>query len=72
MQTVSPAYLLGIQEGRAVLRAHIAAGIDQREAIASEIATLRALLARGFGPDMQACFRGELDFFLNQAKGMSK
>lgn len=60
---VSQAYLLGIREGRAMLRRFASDGI-------ADIATLRAHLAncstKGLAGDMLEFSRGERDFMRNQ------
>ncbi len=71
MQTVSESYVLGIGEGRAVLDAHLRNGVSHAEAIESEIAGLRTLLAQGFDATMRDLFRGQLDFFLRQQKRLA-
>lgn len=70
MKTVSQSYVLGIGEGRATLDAHLRNGLTCDEAITGEIANLRACLKRGFSTEMHDLFRGSLDFFLRQQKGI--
>lgn len=67
-QTVTAAYLLGIKEGRAFLRANPGLSIDGMRAC---LATSQLLLRSGFSGDVAEMFRGERDFWKNQIKRAS-
>lgn len=61
MQTITRAYILGIKEGRSLLKAY--PDIDKQSALD----TARKL-ARQHSGDMKDMFRGEADFWKNQLK----
>ena len=66
MNTVTDAYLLGIREGRDLLRSLDAAPtLNEMRAFADNCATQ---LKRGFSGEMRDVFKGERDFWLNQIK----
>ena len=67
-QTISQAYVLGIQEGRAGLKHALGEGVPRDEYLHAEVRNLRALLAQGFSDDMRDNFKGALDFAINQIK----
>lgn len=62
MSEVSAAYLMGIKEGRAFLKAFP----DTNPA--HEYEACRTMLAQGFSGDMAEFIRGERDFWKNQIK----
>ena len=67
MQTkVSEAYLLGISEGRAQLKWHLANGFTFADYREGEIDNLRTLLSQNPDDTMRDLYRGSLDFALNQ------
>jgi hypothetical protein len=68
-QTVTEAYLLGINEGRDFQRDTLARGetID-RAFVTDHIATIERVMAKGFASTMRDFMRGERDFWRNQLK----
>lgn len=68
MLPVSHAYLLGIHEGRAELKALLADGIPRDEALRAALRTSQTLLAQGFSGEMHEALRGQRDFYRNQVK----
>lgn len=71
-QTVSQAYLIGISEGRALLRQFQLDGIATRDTFAAALANCEALLRQGFAGEMRDCFRGERDFWRGQCAKFGK
>lgn len=66
-QTVTQAYLLGIGEGRSLLRDMKARGeYDPERDIPAILATLKACLAAKPSRDVAGMYRGERDFWLGQ------
>ncbi|MDE2426685.1 MAG: hypothetical protein KGO96_12335 [Elusimicrobia bacterium] len=73
--TYSQAYLLGIREGRALLKARQTAGDSPAELLELARATHANCvdnLARHFSGDMAEAFRGERDFWANQIARMTE
>jgi len=68
---ISQAYLLGISEGRSLLRQFQADGTADADTFRAALANCEAQLRRGFAGDMRDCFRGERDFWCNQVKRAS-
>lgn len=66
--SVSQAYLLGIEEGRAYLKAaaEIGVKVDPREQLANCKRVLRHL--GNSSNDLLECIRGQRDFWANQVK----
>lgn len=69
-KTVSQAYLLGISEGRALLRLFKADGIADLNTFKAALANCEALL--GFAGDTRDCIKGERDFWRNQISKMER
>lgn len=66
MKQVSDAYLLGISEGRSLLRSlDYVPSVADMEAFADNCS---AQLQRGFDKSMADTFRGERDFWRNQIR----
>jgi hypothetical protein len=66
MQTVSQAYLLGIREGRALLRQFERDGIAGLDTARGALENSRECLAMGFSGDMREAMKGERDFWAQQ------
>lgn len=68
-QTYSQAYLLGISEGRELLKFEQSRGETDIAGLArAMIDTITRNLARGFGGEMRQFMLGERDFWRNQLK----
>lgn len=71
--TVSAAYLLGIREGRAMLRQFERDGIATRETMRRALENSRECLKLGFSGEARDAIKGERDFWSNQlAKSLQK
>jgi len=69
MQTVTDSYLIGIREGRSLLRSIQARGETvTRQDMEAFAANCSAQLCRGFARELSDVFRGELDFWRNQIR----
>lgn len=68
---VTQAYLLGISEGRALLRLFQADGIADLETFRAALANAEALYACGFASEMRDTLRGERDFWRAQVRRAS-
>ena len=66
MTQVTEAYLLGVKEGRASLKAALEHGIDKRTFLKAELDNLKSLRKMGFSDEMRDTFKGHLDFVTNQ------
>lgn len=62
-QAVTAAYLLGISEGRALLRQIERDGIAERDTFRAALANVEARLGQGFSGDTGDTLRGERDFW---------
>lgn len=65
-QSVSQAYLLGIREGRAMLRQFERDGLATIETIRRALDNSRECLALGFHGEARDAIKGERDFWSNQ------
>jgi len=65
MKTVSESYLLGIAEGRELLRQYGPWSRDDMQRMAEN---LHDLARQGFAPEMRDMFKGERDFWRNQLR----
>lgn len=65
-KTVSQAYLLGIREGRSLLRQFERDGIADIETAKRALANSRECLALGFSGEARDAIKGERDFWANQ------
>ena len=73
MKTISQAYLLGIQEGRALMRQFERDGIPiTLETARSAAANVTECLSMGFAGEMRDCLRGERDFWARQCLQLTK
>lgn len=64
-KTISQAYILGIKEGRALLKANPDFNRDDMMAILDNI---KSTLKMGFASDVAEMLRGERDFWKHQLK----
>ena len=71
-QTVSQAYLLGISDGRLLLKRFRADGIADLDTFKAALTNCEELLGQGFASDMRDCLRGERDFWRNQVKRLTQ
>lgn len=65
---VSQAYLLGIREGRALLRTLQRDGIANGDTFRAALANAQAQLRQGFAGEMRDALRGERDFWRAQVR----
>lgn len=68
-QTITESYLLGISEGRSLLKSIEARGETVTTSDMQQFAdNCTAQLSRGFARELSDTFRGERDFWRNQIK----
>ena len=66
--TVSEAYLIGVSEGRSLLKRLKADKLDSLETRRSALLNVQTRLKMGFGGEMREALRGERDFWKLQVE----